>query len=90
VELRLNRQEIEARVVELRTEHPGREEFIAAVLEFGDSLHVDARKLLGEVLLEQEPETGGFDVIDQRIERGGWMKRTMRKIEESERKHRKP
>jgi hypothetical protein len=90
VELRLNREEIEARVVELRAEHSGREEFIAAVREFGDSLHEDARKLLGEVLLDRQPETGGFDVISQRIDRGGWMKRTMRKIEESERKHRKP
>jgi hypothetical protein len=90
VELRLNRAEIEARVAELRAEYPGREEFIAAMKELGETLHPDARKLLGQVLLEQQPETGGFDVISQRLERGGWMKRSMRKVEESERKHRKP
>jgi hypothetical protein len=39
-------------------------------------------------LLDRKPETGGFDVITDRLERGGWMKRTMRKIEDSERKRR--
>jgi hypothetical protein len=88
MELRLNRVEIEARILEMRAAHPGRDEFVAAVREFSESLHADARTLLGEVLLIQQPETGGFDVISQRLERGGWMKRTMRKIEESERRRR--
>jgi hypothetical protein len=88
MELRLNRPEIEARVDELRAEHPGREEFLAAIRTFSDTLHPEARKILGKVLLDRKPETGGFDVITNRLERGGWMKRTMRKIEDSERKHR--
>ena len=88
MELRLNRAEIEARVAELRAEHPGREEFIAAVKSFADTLHEDARNVLGQVLLDRQPETGGFDVISQRLDRGGWMKRTMRKIEQSERRDR--
>jgi hypothetical protein len=88
MELRLNREEIEARVDELRAEHPGREEFLAAIQAFSDTLHAEARKILGKVLLDRKPETGGFDVITNRLERGGWMKRTMRKIEDSERKHR--
>jgi hypothetical protein len=88
MEVRLNRDEIEARVDELRAEHPGREEFLAAIRAFSDTLHPQARKILGKVLLDRKPETGGFDVITDRLERGGWMKRTMRKIEDSERKHR--
>lgn len=88
MELRLNRPEIEARVDELRAEHPGREEFLAAIRAFNDTLHPEAQKTLGKVLLDRKPETGGFDVITNRLERGGWMKRTMRKIEDSERKHR--
>jgi hypothetical protein len=81
MELRLNRAEIEARVDELRAEHPGREEFLAAVRAFNDTLHPEARKILGKVLLDRQPETGGFDVITDRRERGGWLRRTMRKAE---------
>ena len=88
MEVRLNREEIEARVDELRAEHPGREEFLAAIRAFSETLHPQARKILGKVLLDRKPETGGFDVITDRLERGGWMKRTMRKIEDCERKHR--
>ena len=81
----MQRDQIERRVDELRAEHPGREEFIAAVREFGQELDPEARKTLGQVLLDRQPETGGFDVLNQRLEEGGWMKRTMRKIEERER-----
>jgi hypothetical protein len=81
----MEREQIDRRVDELRAEHPGREEFIAAVGEFGQELGADARKTLGRVLLDRQPETGGFDVLNKRLEEGGWMKRTMRKIEERER-----
>jgi hypothetical protein len=81
----MERDQIALRVNELRAEHPGREEFIAAVREFGHELDPDSRKALGQVLLDRQPETGGFDVLNQRLEEGGWMKRTMRKIEERER-----
>ena len=81
MELRLNRQEIEARVDELRVEHPAREEFLAAIRAFSDTLHPEARKTLGKVLLDRKPETGGFDVISERLERGGWFQRTMRRAE---------
>jgi hypothetical protein len=81
----MERAQIERRVDELRAEHPGREEFIAAVGEFGQELGPDARKTLGRVLLDRQPETGGFDVLNKRLEEGGWMKRTMRRIEERER-----
>jgi hypothetical protein len=81
----MERDQIALRVDELRAEHPGREEFIAAVREFGQELDPDSRKTLGQVLLDRQPERGGFDVLNQRLEEGGWMKRTMRKIEERER-----
>ena len=84
----MDRSEIEARVDQLRAQHPGRDQFVAAVGELAESLDADGREVLGRVLLERQPETGGFDVISQRIERGGWMKRTMRKVEDSERKYR--
>ena len=81
----MQRDQIERRVNELRADHPGRDEFIAAVREFGQELDPDSRKTLGQVLLDRQPETGGFDVLHKRLEEGGWMKRTMRRIEERER-----
>jgi hypothetical protein len=78
----MKRKQIELRVDELRAEHPGRDEFIAAVREFGQELDPDSRKTLGQVLLDRQPETGGFDVLKERLEEGGWMKRTMRKIDD--------
>lgn len=81
MELRLNREEIEARVDELRAEHRGRDEFLGAVRAFSESLHPQSRKLLGKALLGRKPEKSGFDVITDRLERGGWLRRTMRKAE---------
>jgi hypothetical protein len=81
----MERDRIERRVDELRAEHTSRDEFIAAVRDFGQELDPDSRKTLGQVLLDRQPETGGFDVLNKRLEEGGWMKRTMRKIEERER-----
>jgi hypothetical protein len=81
----MERDQIERHVDELRIEHPGRDEFIAAVRDFGQELDPDSRKILGQVLLDRQAETGGFDVLNKRLEEGGWMKRTMRKIEERER-----
>jgi hypothetical protein len=81
----MERDQIERCVDELRAEHEGRDEFIAAVRDFGQELDPDSRKTLGQVLLDRQPETGGFDVLNKRLEEGGWMKRTMRKVEERER-----
>jgi hypothetical protein len=78
----MQRDQIERRVDELRAEHPDREAFISAVEEFGRELDPEARKTLGQVLLDRQPTTGGFDVINERLEEGGWMKRTMRKIDD--------
>jgi hypothetical protein len=81
----VQRGEIDARVDELRAENPGREEFIAAVRAYSETLDAEARKLLGRALLEREPEMSGFDVLNRRLEEGGWLERTMRKSEKRER-----
>jgi hypothetical protein len=78
----MERHQIERRVDELRADHPGREEFIAAVQAFGQELDSEAREILGQVLLDRQPTTGGFDVLNKRLEEGGWMKRTTRRIDD--------
>jgi hypothetical protein len=82
----MERYELERRVEELREEHPGRKEFVAAVKELGDSLDEESRQILGQVLLDSQPETGGFDVLNRRLEEGGWIKRSLGRMEERERK----
>jgi hypothetical protein len=77
--------EIEARVDELRARHEARDEFVAAVGEFARTLDEQDRELLGRVLLARQPDTGGFDVLNRRLEEGGWFQRTMRKIEKQQR-----
>jgi hypothetical protein len=79
----MDREAIETRVGQLRQANPGRNEFIAAIKEFSETLTQEDREVLGQVLLEREPETGGFDALEQRIEEGGWFRRTGRKLEES-------
>ena len=84
----MDREAIEVRVDELRDANPGREEFISAVKSFSDTLDEEERSVLGQVLLDRKPETGGFDVVEERIERGGWIRRTVRNWEEHERRRR--
>jgi hypothetical protein len=79
----VDRDSIETRVDELREANPGRNEFIAAIQEFAATLTREDREVLGQVLLERQPETGGFDALERRIAEGGWLRRTGRKIEDS-------
>jgi hypothetical protein len=82
----VDRELLEARVDELRAAHPGRQDFIAAVKEFGETLDAEERELLGIVLLSRKPETGGgFDVLEQRVEQGGWIKRSLGRMADKER-----
>jgi hypothetical protein len=78
----MDRARIDEEIDRLRAEHAGRDEFVAAVRAFGETLDPETRELLGQALLEREPETGGFDVLNRRLEEGGWIRRTMRKAEE--------
>jgi hypothetical protein len=84
----MDRGAIEARVDELRAAHPDRHEFVRAIQEFSETLGPEDREVLGEVLLSRQAPRGGFDVLERRREQGGWIRRTMRKVEESERKAR--
>jgi hypothetical protein len=79
----VDREAIETRVGELREANPDRSEFIAAIKEFGETLTPEDREVLGQVLLDRQSESGGFDALERRIEEGGWFRRTGRKIEES-------
>ena len=82
----MDRYELERRVEDLREQHPGREEFIAAVKELSEALDEESRETLGQVLLDRQSETGGFDVLNKRLEEGGWVKRSLGRMAERERK----
>jgi hypothetical protein len=82
----MDRDELDRQIDRLRGEHSGRDEFIAAVRAFADTLDPPSRELLGQALLDREPETGGFDVVNRRLEEGGWFQRTMRKVETRDRR----
>jgi hypothetical protein len=83
----VDREEMEVRVDDLRAAHPGRDEFVDAVRGFSETLDAEERELLGIVLLSRKPETGGgFDVLEQRVEDGGWFKRSFGRMAERERK----
>jgi hypothetical protein len=82
----MDRYELERRVEDLREQHPEREEFVAAVKELSESLDEESREILGQVLLDRQPETGGFDVLNKRLEEGGWVKRSLGRMAERERK----
>jgi hypothetical protein len=82
----MDRVRIDEQIDRLRAENPGRDEFVAAVRAFGETLDPETREVLGQALLEREPETGGFDVLNRRLEEGGWMQRTMRKAEQRARR----
>jgi hypothetical protein len=80
----MDRDTMEARVDELRAAHPEQHEFVEAVRAFGEMLAPADRDLLGKVLLSRKPDTGGFDVLERRLNEGGWLRRTVRKIERRE------
>jgi hypothetical protein len=84
----VERETIEAQVDLLRAENPEREGFLAAIRVYSDTLGEEQRKVLGEVLLEKSEPTGGFDEITKRREEGGWLKRSVGRMAERDRKFR--
>jgi hypothetical protein len=81
----VDREAMEARVDELRAAHPGRDEFVGAVRAFSETLDAEERQVLGSVLLSRKPEGGGgFDVLEHRLQEGGWLRRQMRKLDTRE------
>jgi len=83
-----SRQDIEDRVNVLRERHDG-EAFAAAVAEFSKELTPEEQEDLREILLERSKDYAASNLaLDQRLERGGWLRRTLSKIEESEHRQR--
>ena len=73
---------IAQRVDELKREHDGNA-FVSAIQAFNDEMSPDERETLHTVLLERAQETGGLDAVERRRYEGGWLRRQMRKIDES-------
>jgi hypothetical protein len=82
----VERETIEAVVDLLREENPERQDFLAAIRTYADTLDEEERQVLGQVLLEKSEPTGGFDEITRRREQGGWLKRSLGRMAERERK----
>ena len=83
-----SRRDIEDRVNVLRERYDG-EAFAAAVAEFSDELGPEEQEDLREILLERSREYAERNAaLDQRIEQGGWLRRTFGKIEDAERRQR--
>jgi len=74
-----SRQDIEDRVNVLRERHDG-EAFAGAIAEFSEELGPEEQEDLRKILLERSR--------DQRLDQGGWLRRTFGKIEEAERRQR--
>ena len=83
-----SRQDIEDRVSVLRERHDG-EAFAGAIAEFSEELGPDEQDDLREILLERSREHAARNVaLDERLNQGGWLRRTFGKIEEAERRQR--
>ncbi|HEY7003657.1 MAG TPA: hypothetical protein VH281_05195 [Gaiellaceae bacterium] len=83
-----SRRDLEDRVNVLRERYDG-EEFAAAIAEFSEGLDPDEQEDLREILLERMKEHAERNpALDQRLEQGGWIRRTLGRLEDSERRHR--
>ena len=76
-----SRRDIEDRVNVLRERHDG-EAFAAAVAEFSEELGPEEQEDLREILLDRSREHAQRNAaLDQRLEQGGWLRRTFAKLE---------
>lgn len=83
-----SRRQLEDRVNVLRERYDG-EEFAAAVAELSEELGPEEQEDLREILLERSRQhTRQNAALDQRLAQGGWFRRTLGKLEESERRQR--
>ena len=83
-----SRRDIEDRVNVLRERYDG-EAFAEAVAAFSEELEPEEQEDLREILLERSRDYSMRNAeLDQRLEQGGWLRRTFGKIEEAERKQR--
>ena len=83
-----SRRDIEDRVNVLRERYDG-DAFAAAVAEFSEELGAEEQEDLREILLERSREHAQRNAaLDQRLDQGGWLRRTFGKIEDAERRQR--
>jgi hypothetical protein len=83
-----SRRDIEDRVNVLRERFDG-EAFAAAIAEFSEELGPEEQADLQEILLERSREHAQRNAaLDQRLDQGGWLRRTFGKIEDAERRQR--
>ena len=83
-----SRRDLENRVDVLRERYDG-EEFAAAVAEFSRDLGPAEQDDLREILLQRSKRHARENpALDQRLAQGGWFRRTLGKLEESERRRR--
>jgi hypothetical protein len=83
-----SRRDIEDRVNVLRERYDG-EAFAAAVAEFSEELGPEEQEDLREILLERSREHAQRNAaLDQRLDQGGWLRRTFGRIEDAERRQR--
>jgi hypothetical protein len=83
-----SRGDIEDRVNVLRERYDG-EAFASAVAEFSEELGPEEQEDLREILLERSREHGLRNAaLDDRIERGGWLRRTLGSSERALRQER--
>jgi hypothetical protein len=79
-----SRQDIEDRVNVLRERYDGE-----AVAEFSKELEPEEQEDLREILLERSRDYAARNAaLDQRVEQGGWLRRTFGKIEDAEHRRR--
>jgi hypothetical protein len=83
-----SRRDIDDRVNVLRERYDG-DDFAAAVAEFSEELGPEEQEDLREILLERSREHAERNAaLDQRLDQGGWLRRTFGKIEDAERRQR--
>ena len=83
-----SRRDIEDRVNVLRERYDG-EAFATAIAEFSEELGPDEQDDLREILLERSRDYAERNAaLDQRLDQGGWLRRTFGKIEDAERRQR--
>jgi hypothetical protein len=83
-----SRRDIDDRVNVLRERYDG-DDFAAAVAEFSEELGPEEQEDLREILLERSREHAERNAaLDQRLDQGGWLRRTFGRIEDAERRQR--
>ena len=83
-----SRRDLEDRVNVLRERYDGGA-FASAIAEFSEELGPEEQGELREILLDRSREHAQRNAaLDQRLDQGGWFRRTFAKLEDAERRQR--